>query len=106
MRLFLIDTSLSFEFLCCLTMPGLSKDIQQHTRHLHSHQDLIDMENIKPKETETIRVQYIYNNAAFLLQETVFGICCENENPRKHTLCKKASNHHANLPLEMYSFTL
>ena len=22
------------------------------------------------------------------------------------TLCKKASNHHANLPLEMYSFTL
>ena len=23
-----------------------------------------------------------------------------------HTLCKKASNHHANLPLEMYSFTL
>ena len=21
-------------------------------------------------------------------------------------LCKKASNHHANLPLEMYSFTL
>ena len=24
----------------------------------------------------------------------------------KQTLCKKASNHHANLPLEMYSFTL
>ena len=24
----------------------------------------------------------------------------------KHTLCEKASNHHANLPLEMYSFTL
>ena len=24
----------------------------------------------------------------------------------KYTLCKKASNHHANLPLEMYSFTL
>ena len=24
----------------------------------------------------------------------------------KHSLCKKASNHHANLPLEMYSFTL
>ena len=23
-----------------------------------------------------------------------------------HALCKKASNHHANLPLEMYSFTL
>ena len=22
------------------------------------------------------------------------------------SLCKKASNHHANLPLEMYSFTL
>ena len=22
------------------------------------------------------------------------------------TLCKKVSNHHANLPLEMYSFTL
>ena len=22
-----------------------------------------------------------------------------------NTLCKKASNHHANLPLEMYSFT-
>ena len=25
---------------------------------------------------------------------------------RVATLCKKASNHHANLPLEMYSFTL
>ena len=24
----------------------------------------------------------------------------------KFALCKKASNHHANLPLEMYSFTL
>ena len=23
-----------------------------------------------------------------------------------YSLCKKASNHHANLPLEMYSFTL
>ena len=23
-----------------------------------------------------------------------------------NALCKKASNHHANLPLEMYSFTL
>ena len=23
-----------------------------------------------------------------------------------HPLCKKGSNHHANLPLEMYSFTL
>ena len=26
-------------------------------------------------------------------------MCCDS-------LCKKASNHHANLPLEMYSFTL
>ena len=28
------------------------------------------------------------------------------EGEHKATLCKKASNHHANLPLEMYSFTL
>ena len=26
--------------------------------------------------------------------------------PLTLSLCKKASNHHANLPLEMYSFTL
>ena len=26
--------------------------------------------------------------------------------PKQPTLCKKASNHNANLPLEMYSFTL
>ena len=28
------------------------------------------------------------------------------DNSEHYTLCKKASNHHANLPLEMYSFTL
>ena len=28
------------EFLCCLTMPGLSKDIRRHTRHLYSYQRL------------------------------------------------------------------
>ena len=32
--------------------------------------------------------------------------CCYSVNDTNTTLCKKASNHHANLPLEMYSFTL
>ena len=30
----------------------------------------------------------------------------DNNNDRDDSLCKKASNHHANLPLEMYSFAL
>ena len=30
-----------------------------------------------------------------------YGVCGQEK-----SLCKKASNHHANLPLEMYSFTL
>ena len=31
---------MKFAFLGRLTMPGLSKDIQHHTRHLYSHQEL------------------------------------------------------------------
>ena len=30
----------------------------------------------------------------------------EMDGDEKEALCKKASNHHAKLPLEMYSFTL
>ena len=39
---------------------------------------------------------------------TTSGIVEHSRGSRLHhlTLCKKASNHHANLPLEMYSFTL
>ena len=33
----------------------------------------------------------------------MFACLCVNTNASQH---KKASNHHANLPLEMYSFTL
>ena len=35
-----------FEFLCCLMMPGLNKDIQCHTQHLYSYPK---SENPKPK---------------------------------------------------------
>ena len=30
----------------------------------------------------------------------------QTSSPESDALCKKASNHHVNLPLEMYSFTL
>ena len=34
------NTEFEFEFLYCLTMPGLSKDIQHHTQHPNAPQQL------------------------------------------------------------------
>ena len=39
-------------------------------------------------------------------KEGVEGSGKEQLNDGQASLCKKASNHHANLPLEMYSFTM
>ena len=43
----------------------------------------------------------------FKVMKQLYGsIIVSNHAEITPTLCKKASNHHANLPLEMYSFTL
>ena len=50
-----------------------------------------------------------YNIKRYTLYTMLKTVMVHQENQYKfynHTLCKKASNHHANLPLEMYSFTL
>ena len=41
-----------------------------------------------------------------MIYECDKNLCKIYQEQELHTLCKKASNHHANLPLEMYSFTL
>ena len=50
-----ITNELEFELLCCLTTPGLSKDIRCHTQHLHSLQWLsirrVQMKNSKIMRT-------------------------------------------------------
>ena len=40
------------------------------------------------------------------LQSYIVAYDTTQPNPAYHHCAKKASNHHANLPLEMYSFTL
>ena len=47
-------------------------------------------------------VSQCYNSSAICHYEHSGGVMTHCED----ALCKKASNHHANLPLEMYSFTL
>ena len=42
----------------------------------------------------------------YVLKNTTHHLTTHTHTHAQRTLCKKASNHHANLPLEMYSFTL
>ena len=53
------------EFLCCLTMPGLSKAIWRHTEHLHLHQGLPNWQFCTDQES-------LFQNTHFLL---VFSNC-------------------------------
>ena len=51
--------------------------------------------------TNVISSVFMDHIHSFILKKPMLG-----ENSLSVALCKKASNHHANLPLEMYSFTL
>ena len=47
-----------------------------------------------------------FREAVIKVEVANFGAAIDTLIDQDVTLCKKASNHHANLPLEMYSFTL